>query len=123
MPCETALRPTATPSLFTLVAGRAISASAFSAAVPRAAVAERLFGTANVARVEVTVAREARVRLSVVDVLGRRVSQLLDAVHRPGRHQAAWDGMSKSGRAPAGLYLLRFEWPGQSSVRRLLLVP
>ena len=79
--------------------------------------------TRDVARIDFAVAREARVRLSVLDVQGRRVAQLADAVYRPGRYQAIWDGRNERGRAPAGLYFVRYEWPGQHSVRRLLLVP
>jgi hypothetical protein len=79
--------------------------------------------TRDVARIDFSVAREARVRLSVLDVQGRRVAQLADAVYRPGRYQAVWDGRNERGRAPAGLYLVRCEWPGQRVVKRLLLVP
>jgi hypothetical protein len=79
--------------------------------------------TQGVARIDFKVAHEARVRLSVLDVLGRRVAQLADAVYRPGRYQAVWDGRNDRGGAPpAGLYFVRYEWPGQHSVRRLLLV-
>jgi hypothetical protein len=66
-------------------------------------------------------AREARVRLSVLDIQGRRIAQVADAVYRPGRYQAVWDGRIERGRAPEGLYLVRYEWPGQHSVRRLWL--
>ena len=46
-----------------------------------------------------------------------------DAMYRPGRYQTVWDGMNEHGHAPAGLYFVRYEWPGQHSVKRLLLVP
>jgi len=78
--------------------------------------------TRDQARIDFTVAREAHVRLSVLDIQGRHVARLADAVYQPGRYQTVWDGRSDRGRAPAGLYLVRYEWPGQQSVRRLLLI-
>jgi len=78
--------------------------------------------TKDQARIDFTVAREAHVRLSVLDIQGRRVATLADAVYPAGRYQTVWDGRSDRGRAPAGLYLVRYEWPGQQSVRRLLLI-
>ena len=69
-----------------------------------------------------SVAREARVRLTVLDVQGRRVAQLAHGVYRPGRYQAVWDGATEHGRAPAALYFVRYEWPGMSAVRRVIMV-
>jgi hypothetical protein len=63
------------------------------------------------------VARPARVRLSVVDVQGRRVATLADGMTAAGRHSVEWKG------ARAGLYFVRYEWPGGSAVRRLVMTP
>ena len=57
------------------------------------------------ARIDYAVAREARVRLTVIDVLGREVATLVDGMQTPGRHQAIWTGESpaRAGiRAPVG---------------------
>jgi hypothetical protein len=77
----------------------------------------------GVARIDYTVAREARVRLTVVDVLGREVARLVDATQTPGRHQAIWTGEAQRGRARAGLYFVRYETPARVFVRRLVLAP
>jgi len=69
------------------------------------------------------VAREARVRLTVIDVLGREVATLVDGTQTPGRHQAIWTGESPRGRARAGLYFVRYETPARAFVRRLVLAP
>jgi hypothetical protein len=76
----------------------------------------------GVARIAFEVGREARVRLSVLDVQGRVVARLADGVYRPGRYEKTWDSGAGRGRAPAGLYFVRYEWPEQSVVRRLMLV-
>jgi DNA-binding beta-propeller fold protein YncE len=77
----------------------------------------------GVARIDYAVAREARVRLSVIDVLGREVARLVDGTRTPGRHQAIWTGDAQRGRARAGLYFVRYETPAQVFVRRLVLAP
>ena len=74
------------------------------------------------ARIEYTVAREVKVRMSVVDVQGRVVATLVDGVQRPGRYQAAWNGEgTRGGRAAAGMYFVRYEAPGKTMVKRLAL--
>jgi len=75
------------------------------------------------ARIDHAVAREARERLTVIDVLGREVATLVDGMQTPGRHQAIWTGESPRGRARAGLYFVRYETPARAFVRRLVLAP
>ena len=66
------------------------------------------------------VAHEAHVRLSVLDIQGRWVALLADGAYRPGRYEVEWRG-DEGPRAPAGLYFVRYEWPGDSSTRRLIV--
>lgn len=73
------------------------------------------------ARVVFTLAHEAPVRITVLDVLGRRAALLVDETLPAGRHEAVWESGAASGRFPAGLYFVRFEWPGGSATRRLAL--
>src|SRR5205085_12040790 len=46
------------------------------------------------------VARETRVRLTVIDVTGREVARLADGAFAPGRHTVHWGGDA----TPAGVY-------------------
>jgi hypothetical protein len=63
------------------------------------------------------------VRLEVYDLLGRRVSTLVDDVRRPGRYAAAWNGMDENGSMlPSGLYMYRLEAAGKSQTRRCTIV-
>jgi hypothetical protein len=73
-------------------------------------------------RFEFVVAREALVRLTVLDVQGRRVALLTDGVHPAGRYQAAWDGSVANGRAASGVYFARYEAAGRHWVQRFTLL-
>ena len=72
-------------------------------------------------RIEYAVAREAPVRLSVLDLQGRELVRLVDGVQTPGRHQAVWTGETTKGRAPAGLYFVLFKSPERSFTRRITI--
>jgi hypothetical protein len=65
---------------------------------------------------------EARVRLSVLDLQGRRVASLDEGTRSAGRHSATWSGSGAGGNARPGLYFVRLDALGVSTVRRLVLV-
>ena len=71
--------------------------------------------------VEFTVPREARVRLSILDVQGRELAVLAEGVHPPGRYQATWSGRTDRGEVPPGLYFVRYQSPGGATVSRLAM--
>ena len=52
-----------------------------------------------------SLARDARVRLVLFDVFGRRVATLADGPHAAGDHAVRWN----ASRAPSGAYLVRLE--------------
>jgi hypothetical protein len=58
------------------------------------------------------------VRLEVFDVLGRRMSLLLDEVTSAGRHEVVFD----AARLPTGMYLYRLKAGDYSESKRMLLV-
>lgn len=56
--------------------------------------------------------RTERVRLSVIDLQGREVATIEDAIESAGPHSATWDGRDRSGRAVhPGMYLVRVSLP------------
>lgn len=61
-------------------------------------------------------ARDGPVRLQVFDLKGRRVHTLVDGFRPAGDHRVSWDG-SREGvaAAPAGVYFVLFEAPGESA--------
>ena len=66
--------------------------------------------------------KATRVRLSVLDVAGRVVALLDQSAQPAGRHQATWTGSDAGRRARPGLYFVRLDALGVSTVRRLVLV-
>jgi hypothetical protein len=72
-------------------------------------------------RIDYVLPREARIRLTIVDLQGREQVTLADGVVSPGRHQAVWNGVER-GLVPAGMYFIRFQTPGGDLVRRVIVV-
>jgi hypothetical protein len=71
--------------------------------------------------IDFALAREEPVRLSVIDVRGRRIVTLADGVYAAGHHQVIWNGVGRSARVPAGLYFVDCETAEKQSVRKLVL--
>lgn len=67
--------------------------------------------------------RPGPLRLTVFDLLGRRIRTLADGVFTPGRHTVRWDGRTDAGSpAPSGVYLYRLEGDGQTAGRLMTLL-
>lgn len=63
------------------------------------------------------------VTLTVVDVTGRRVRELLRGDRGEGSHQVSWSGRDDAGRTvPNGIYFVRLEGAGGSVSQQMLLV-
>jgi len=71
-----------------------------------------------------TLADETRVRITVLDALGRRVRTLVDWRQTgPGRHEVDWDGRNAQGlRVSSGLYFSCLETIHGRELRRMVLV-
>ena len=73
-------------------------------------------------RLHFTTATNGGVRLTVYDVLGRRVRTLVDAQRSAGDHASSWDGKSDGGiRVAAGIYFVRLETGGGVTARKVYL--
>jgi hypothetical protein len=65
----------------------------------------------------------ARVRLSIYDVSGRLVKELLNEKREEGRHRAAWDGKDDRGQSVAsGVYLYRLAAESFTETKRMVLL-
>lgn len=60
----------------------------------------------------------ASVRLSIHDILGREVAVLVDGVQSAGAHEARFDASSLA----SGMYLVRLETAGTSTIHRITLL-
>jgi hypothetical protein len=73
--------------------------------------------------IDYTLSRQARVELAVYDILGRKVTTLVDAVQPAGRFSATWDGLTADGRpAATGVYFYRLKIDTYSQTKKMLLV-
>ncbi len=64
-----------------------------------------------------------KVNLSVYNLKGQKVKQLVDGVKSAGSHKAVWDGKDEQGRAvSSGIYYLRFESPSKRENRKITLI-
>ena len=75
-------------------------------------------------RVNVTfeLARPGPVRLDIVDVQGRRVCTLVNAIQGAGPHSVTWDGLSGGVQVSSGLYWLVGNHDGKKVSRKLVLI-
>ncbi len=68
-------------------------------------------------------AAEGRVKISVYNVAGQLVRNLLDEHQMTGRYSVAWDGRDQAGRkVSAGLYFYQLQAPNRTVTRRMALV-
>lgn len=72
-------------------------------------------------RVAFTVPREGSVQVSVFDVQGRRVALLPERTYPVGTYEADLNTRSWRVGALPGIYLVRFESPAGTTVRRLVV--
>jgi hypothetical protein len=77
--------------------------------------------TSGAARIEYTVPRAAKIRVTIVDLQGRTVAKVVDGIQNPGRYQAVWTGDGGRGRVSAGMYFVRYEGGGKVAVKRVAL--
>ena len=64
----------------------------------------------------------ATLDLEVFDLQGRRIARLASGAWPAGTHAVEWSGRDASGKARAGVYVIRYRFPGGQATRRLLLV-
>jgi hypothetical protein len=75
------------------------------------------------ARIEYSLAAKGRVRLSVYNVSGQLVRELVNQIQSPGKYSASWGGRNqKEYKVPSGVYLYRLEVSGKSWVRKAVLL-
>jgi hypothetical protein len=75
------------------------------------------------ARIEYSLAAKGRVRLSVYNVAGQMVRELVDMVQPPGRYSTSWDGRDrKAHRLPSGVYFYRLQTNAFSDTKKAVVV-
>jgi hypothetical protein len=74
-------------------------------------------------RIEFHLPKTTRVELSVYNLLGQRVSTLVNGVLSPGEHSVSWDGRDAQGNSqPSGIYFYRIDSQLGSLKRKMVLI-
>jgi hypothetical protein len=72
-------------------------------------------------RIDFKLDRPGRARVSIYDVHGRMISELVDKEMTAGHHSAFWDGKSGNKSAASGVYYYVLETSGHTYRRRMVL--
>ena len=72
-------------------------------------------------RIVYGVERTEPVRIDVVDLQGRSVATLLNALRDPGRYDLTWNGQRARGPVRAGVYFVRCRAGGRTTTKRALV--
>ncbi len=65
----------------------------------------------------------ARVKISIYDVTGRLVRDIVDANLGAGEHQVRWSGVDEiDRRVSAGIYFVRADYNGEASTRKVIII-
>jgi len=73
--------------------------------------------------IEFSLKKGAHISLTVYNMLGQKVSTLLDKKMIAGSHRASWDGTDESGTQMAsGIYYYRLETESQKATKKMLLM-
>jgi subtilisin family serine protease len=73
--------------------------------------------------IEFALPAQDNVRMTVYDVLGRRVAVLADGSHRAGSHRIQWQsGSGSQGALASGLYLVRLETSSATRMMKMMVV-
>jgi subtilisin family serine protease len=74
-------------------------------------------------KINFSLARPARARLLIYNLLGQRVALVFDGSAAAGRYEVLWDGKDEQGRSVAsGVYFYRLEVADQAQTRKMVLL-
>ncbi|MDI6802602.1 MAG: FlgD immunoglobulin-like domain containing protein [Bacteroidota bacterium] len=72
---------------------------------------------------EFAMPKNARVEVTVYDILGSKVATLFDGMKDAGYHSVEWNGQNSQGHiAPSGVYFIKMTSDGFSAVRKALML-
>ena len=66
---------------------------------------------------------ESHTKISIYNLLGREIIQLVNETYKAGYHEVIWNGKDSYGRTiPSGMYLYRMNANSFSSTRKLVFL-
>ena len=73
--------------------------------------------------IEFSIPQTGRVKLSIYNIRGQKVKTLINGDIERGKHRVVWDGRDDGNRSVAsGVYFIRLEAEGKSTVRKAMLL-
>jgi len=73
--------------------------------------------------IEYQLSKSVYARLDIYNLLGQKISTLVDEIQQAGNFRATWDGKDSSGRiVPSGVYFYRLEADGFTTVKKMLFL-
>jgi hypothetical protein len=77
----------------------------------------------STARLSFEVGAPSPIQISVYNVLGQEVRQLVDVTLQPGVYETAWDGEDEAGRSvKSGVYFVRMTADGFDRVKKVKII-
>ncbi|MEG8945660.1 T9SS type A sorting domain-containing protein [Rosettibacter firmus] len=74
-------------------------------------------------KINFSIAKQAKVRLTIYNILGQKVRTLINQEMMPGKYAASWDGRDDLGRqVSSGVYLIGFESDSFKAFRKVVLM-
>jgi len=77
--------------------------------------------TRGLSRFGIVLPEAGKVRLEVLDIGGREVALVADGFEPAGRREFAWEGRSRDGPVPAGIYVVRLDAMGRTLTRKFAI--
>ena len=74
-------------------------------------------------RIDFSLERRAHVDISIYNILGQEINNLLNTTLAAGPHSVYWNGTDQSGREmPSGIYFYRLKTETQTEIRKMMLL-
>ena len=62
-------------------------------------------------------------KITIFDILGHKIKELVNAVQNNGHHQIIWDGKNNSGQVVStGIYYYKLETENYRSMKKVLFI-
>jgi len=78
--------------------------------------------TDGAVRLEFALPRDAKIRVSVLDVSGRVIETLANGTYEAGRHTVTWNA-NRKGAPSSGIYFVRYQTPEGSFTKQVVVTP
>jgi PKD repeat protein len=73
--------------------------------------------------IEYGLLRQSEVKITIYDILGHKLVELVESTKNPGHHQVVWNGTNNSGQfVSSGIYFYKLETDNFNAMKKMLLI-